>query len=1840
MSQVLARIEKWKLKLLDLGKRNRLLNYKDTRRSNIAIAEPDIETVYDQLVNQSATLEFVLRDKSLNLFNYDLSEDEASEETISSFELEDGQVLTNRTDTEMLKTLSQVRAKAKTALEEQGVNVLYLAFGFLQWKESTSSNIKLKSPLILVPVQLSIESFTEPYKLSMTDDDVVVNPTLMHKLEKDFGITFPEFSDDNGSLRDFYNVVSATVNSMHWEVIEEVHLSLFSFLKLNMYEDLEKHAHIAATHPIIKALAGDKDDLKPVPEELTEMYDHDRKERPIDTFQILDADSSQLDAILAAKRGVSFVLQGPPGTGKSQTITNIIGESLASGKTVLFVSEKMAALDVVHNRLQATGISDFCLQLHSHKAHKKEVLDELGRSLSISKCQTRDEAMADLDYLLEERTYLNNYCQDLHTPCDPLGKTIYEVQGRLLKHQYAPDIVFDFPTVEMTSTSDLNRYKRIIEQFARTVSKMGADYLSNPWHQCKASSFSFELQHDIQTNFSALIALLRNIQELCNEVDCELGLSKHNSLNELEELFHILEISSKSVMPPVEWILGHEPSYLIELAKKYSTVCSNHKTVLDQLLNQYNQRILDVDQDYTRKTITECLTALSDQFDERYISSNEELRSKRTWLYESILGIETHLQELNQIANSLSLDLHLNLPESMDELEKLADLVGSIMQDPRPSTLWFSSSDYAALKRFTPDARDKYDSLTTATNSLIGMFDKEILDIDYSSVLIRFRTDYATPLKYFKPSYYKDRFMFKALKKDPDYKLKDKDLVKFLGDLKTRDESLTWIDTHKELMRNYWGVWFDEELTDWNGLNSAYDSFDAILSYFGGTVISEPTQSVLLTSISSLGELKHHYELCKVLFNKKAILDLINEMFTNINSSQRFTEIITAVEQLIHHLSPLYTAYDQCAECLKTSSDLSFSQLFNDLDSLSDLKDLESQLATASNELRIYYGSLFSGLETDWATILNSLKWSSEFKVIVEQYNLPSSFVQRICNSPETIDFVSSRLDHLRAINSKIKIRMEFLATLFPINRYATLSFDQISGWLEDCLNDFSALEDWIDFSRSRELCESNGLRSFVYCVLTEKIPGGSIIGAFLKRFYRLWLDAMFKRFPLIADFRRKVHESSIENFKELDKKQLLISQARIREFQLSRRPSFGSISSGRGELDILRHELNKRRRIMPLRKLFREIPTLLLTIKPCLMMSPLTVSLFLDPDYFKFDLVIFDEASQVCPEDAIGAIYRASQVIIAGDSEQLPPTNFFSVSTGDSDYDEDDDEVDVESFESILDETKSIIPEKTLRWHYRSKHEHLITFSNAKIYKNLITFPSTVDRVSDQGVEYVFVPNGIYDRSGTRSNKEEARKVAELILDHFRRFPRRSLGVVTFSQAQQNQVDAEIRHLRANNPQFEDFFSDSRDEPFFIKNLENVQGDERDTIIFSIGYAKNQAGKMIMNFGPLSRNGGYRRLNVAITRAKYNVKLVSSIRPTDIDLDRTSAEGVKMLREYMEFAINGPDSLLREIIEPSTIALESPFEEEVYNFLAKKGYRVATQVGCSGYRIDMAIKHPTLSGVFVIGIECDGATYHSARIARERDRLREDVLRNRGWKLHRIWSTDWIKSTRTEEERLISAIEEALATFDNEDDFDEPQHQPQEHEILNEITEQAPNDIEAFELSFAEYQSVPYSNLERKAGETSIMYLARIITHVVEVEGPIHFELLCKKLAFVFGREKATSVVRSQIQYMLDNHLARQIKVNQDFCWMVDQETVIVRVPGSGVVRKVEHICTEELAEAMFTIVSYRFGIAEDDLYSETARIFGFARTGGRIRAELEKALIYLIDLQRVNERDGKISI
>jgi len=445
------RIEIWKKLLLDFGKRNRLINFLEGKRNSVKIIMPSFDRLWELIVNEQEVVFPYARKVQVS------DEGEEIYETIIKGDLE-----SDRSIGDLQKTLKSLRYKANTSIEEQGINTLYLTFGMLKWKERDDSSQVFSSPVILVPVRLLIESITSPYRLVLYDDDIVINPTLSHKLENDFGIIMPEFDSIHDSPSEYIENLLHNVENKGWDVEKTMHLANLSFLKINMYKDLERNEEKLNANSVIAALVGEQDSIQ-VSAEFNN-FDHDKNIRPIDTFQVVDADSSQQDAVLLSKKGVSFVLQGPPGTGKSQTITNIIAEAIAEGKKVLFVSEKMAALQVVYNRLASVGLADFCFTLHSHKAKKKEILRELANSINIDRTRVRDEALIQLDLLERKRNLLNKYQEELHTPTSGLNISIYWVNGKLAKLENVPDVVFSISDVNTVTTSILRNCFELIQE--------------------------------------------------------------------------------------------------------------------------------------------------------------------------------------------------------------------------------------------------------------------------------------------------------------------------------------------------------------------------------------------------------------------------------------------------------------------------------------------------------------------------------------------------------------------------------------------------------------------------------------------------------------------------------------------------------------------------------------------------------------------------------------------------------------------------------------------------------------------------------------------------------------------------------------------------------------------------------------------------------------------------------------------------------------------------------------------------------------------------------------------------------------------------------------------------------------------------------------------------------------------------------------------------------------------------------------------------------------------------------------------------------------------------------
>jgi very-short-patch-repair endonuclease len=540
-------------------------------------------------------------------------------------------------------------------------------------------------------------------------------------------------------------------------------------------------------------------------------------------------------------------------------------------------------------------------------------------------------------------------------------------------------------------------------------------------------------------------------------------------------------------------------------------------------------------------------------------------------------------------------------------------------------------------------------------------------------------------------------------------------------------------------------------------------------------------------------------------------------------------------------------------------------------------------------------------------------------------------------------------------------------------------------------------------------------------------------------RFEYLWLYSTLEQVlatdPGLASFNGRTHEQIVAEFIRLDRERVRLAATRVRRLHAER--AIEAMNCHFDQTNLVRTEAGKKSRHIPVRELLARAPDVLTRIAPCWVASPLSVSQLLDGDRRHFDIVVFDEASQILQEEAIPALYRAEQVVVAGDRHQLPPTTFFATAIeGEDDIAaEDDDARDamatataaIGGFESLLGTLEAFLPNWLLEWHYRSEDERLITFSNTHIYTGrLVTFPSARDH---EAIRHILVPHDPALGGQEESASREVEEVVRQVLHHAETRPRESLGVITMGIKHANRVQAALDRALDLRPDLSDFFSLDREERFFVKNLETVQGDERDAIILSIGYGKAANGDLPHRFGPLTQDVGYRRLNVAVTRAKRRMCVISSFSHDEIDLSRSGRRGVQLLKGYLEYAASGGRRLAEEE-QAGEVGLNA-FEADVRDALEALRIRTRPQFGASRYRIDLVAMHPKKPGRPILAIECDGASYHSSATARDRDRLRQAHLQRLGWRFHRIWSTDWFYGREQETERALSAYEEAVRAAD-----------------------------------------------------------------------------------------------------------------------------------------------------------------------------------------------------------------
>jgi hypothetical protein len=706
---------------------------------------------------------------------------------------------------------------------------------------------------------------------------------------------------------------------------------------------------------------------------------------------------------------------------------------------------------------------------------------------------------------------------------------------------------------------------------------------------------------------------------------------------------------------------------------------------------------------------------------------------------------------------------------------------------------------------------------------------------------------------------------------------------------------------------------------------------------------------------------------------------------------------------------------------------------------------------------------------------------------------------------------------------------------------------------------------------------------------------------------------------PVLRSLSEEKRHALVQNFSALERARLQDNVTSIRAGHLQQLPL-----GAQGEMKILRGEMGKKRGHMALRRLFAQAGHAVQRIKPVLLMSPISVAQFLPPGTLTFDLLVIDEASQVRPEDALGAIARAGQIVVVGDQKQLPPTSFFDRVLADDAPDEGIDEegagllgsaATAGSMESILSlcEARGLTA-RMLQWHYRSRDPSLIAVSNSEFYDDaLILPPSPLQKNPAYGLCFTRV-DGVYDRGGKRDNRIEGEALVARVAEHARVDPQLSLGIVTFSTAQRNLITELLEFARRSDPVLNDFLREGQAEDLFVKNIENVQGDERDVILISVGYGPAVPGGRLssMTFGPVNADGGERRLNVLFTRARVRCEIFASFDPGDIDPGRATGDGTRIFKRFLEFARDG------RMTQSAASAGEadSPFEDDVARVVRGMGYLADPQVGSSGFRIDMGIRDPAKPDTYILAVECDGATYHSALWARERDRLRQDVLENLGWHFHRIWSTDWFYNRGAEIARLKRALEAARTASDAGIRVKGAnRHRPVQLPL--ELTQDEPPAPAVEPVRMPPYQRAVFPMPGyAEPHDAPPAALADLAWRIVAFEGPIHLDEAARRLAACFGKEKAGARILAVTGAALASARAvhPELLEEEDFFYTTGQVSAVPvrdRSAESGATLKAKHIASLEIKAALVLAREHNAGGSTADAIRTAANLLGFRRVG-----------------------------
>lgn len=1671
-----AAIERLRLRLLDLGGRNRLLNFKHTKKNAVRFVDEVPDTLFSQLLDG---VEFTIAPLPITKAQAErkYAKGQLAVELDAAPEDSAGRDLASRVAREhaipmdyalplvaesgnarhtdrFLQTLlfpedlgallRRLHSEAELAIQETGSNMLYLALGFLEWYESDASSTARLAPLVLLPVTLSrgdVDSRTREfkYKLQHSGEDFEENLSLRERLKQDFAIELPAFDGDRGLSSYFAALQEMCEARPGWRVHAYASLSLFSFGKILMYRDLDDAAWPSGQKPsqhqrVKELLRGTE---RTSDSSWADDYDVDEPEvAKFVPLTVDEADGSQLSALVDIERGRNLVIEGPPGTGKSQTIANLIAAAIQKGKTVLFVAEKLAALEVVRHRLNKVGLGDFCLELHSHKTKKRQVLDDIEERLERRRRSFDEDRFASAKRrLAESKRKLRTYSQLINARLEPIGISLFDAMWKLeaLRAQLGSAVAgLDGIVVADSQTmtaGDLADFAEHAENFAAKLEGVLSGVRAieeHPWWGVRNERLTFLDRQASEGIVAEIGRIASELEDPCRRIAEASDRTIHPST--IEDIASLEKVLLAASVPETE------------AGRDLARVALSADTALDaaaayqNAFRAFQAALAEAGKVFTNPAaVTSAgLDALAAAARGRAVA-HEPLTvgsaASKTYVLEgAAAALRNGSNALARVCDAAGLEL----PDSSTGAQ-LALILRRVIAD-RPATRRGPLS--SALRE--PGVAAALVSLKARRDGLVRLRKDLARSYDLSSVdlsLVRSHFRVCAGSSWWEMFGQRQREAKRYIREISGGTLQPglRQATQELGRL--RDYLVELSELPAVVLLQALGVKSNElEAFDFDNLLGFIKWFGSVapqLDSYGrvGTSLLERIwdgdREWLERTKNALDEHAEELRLacdCEgALSGTASAQQVLREGGWRALASEGAASV-AALREFVGAARSLTLSEDWSTDSLATTAEVG-RELLRAQARLIDFPEFEEvrrrrreddqswqhSCAQALAFVGTVRGDHMFGAPLARLLAANGWEWDSEFRASVRALAVRGDSLNRA---------VSSAAEHFGAAGKPWFIarsgdhRTTSLAELADAaNRAAT------SG----------ALVAWCDFLRARMQFNAPGRSDFARLVEGGHVKSESIGDAARYVVLRSRVRAAFAESPELDALAAQSRDKLRQQFAEYDRQLLELTRSAV-AFAASRRRIPAGQSVGRvgdlTELALLDHERAKQRRHIPLRQLMRRAGNAIVALKPCFMMGPLSVAQYLAPGGLTFDLVVMDEASQLKTEDALGAILRGSQLVVVGDRMQLPPTSFFDKVGGDEDTP--DDEADLASqAQSVLEAAAAVYrPARMLKWHYRSRHANLISFSNVHFYRgNLIALPPTAPTSPDAGVTLVEVKDGLYERG---TNIPEARRLVQAVVACIENRPTDSIGVAAMNAAQAEVIEElferEMKRSEAVRRYVET--QDAGLEPFFAKNLENVQGDERDVIFVSATYGRGADGRVMQRFGPINGVNGHRRLNVLFSRARKRLLVFASMGAEDILAGPEASPGIRALRDYLAFARTG-------VIEGSQLtgrAPDSDFEVSVATALRSHGYEVAAQVGSAGYFIDLAVRSRLNREEFLLAIECDGKTYHSTRSARDRDRLRQQVLEGLGWRVHRVWSTDWFRQPEHEIARVLRELEKIEA--------------------------------------------------------------------------------------------------------------------------------------------------------------------------------------------------------------------